>query len=384
MKVLIFQRIIPHYRIPIFKALSEKMDIVVCHGKELPGAFLKDEEGNLNFPNCFIKNWYLSKTKENLVVQNVVAPILKYHPKVIVSEFSLGILSIWILLALRPLFRYKLIFWSHGYKKRKFKPQDSFCDRVRLWLINASDGIILYGDKARKVLSRYVKHPEKLFVAPNTLNTNELLQIRSRCEQEGKQHIKNRWGLNHKYILIFIGRLLKDKQVDFLLRVFKEVQKKLIDSGLAIVGDGPERNFLQALTRSMNLKNVYFLGEITDIQKTGELLYISDLMIIPGRLGLSVVHAFCFDTPVISQTEGPNGPFHSPEVEYMKSGKTGFLTPCGDITNMVKTIIDILSNPTLIEKMKFNIRKTVKERCNLELMINKYFEAIEKVSKHCK
>jgi len=34
--------------------------------------------------------------------------------------------------------------------------------------------------------------------------------------------------------------------------------------------------------------------------------------------------------------------------------------------------------------MKFNIRKTVKERCNLELMINKYFEAIEKVSKHCK
>ena len=70
--------------------------------------------------------------------------------------------------------------------------------------------------------------------------------------------------------------------------------------------------------------NVVFHGAIHDDVKTGEILFACDMMVMPGYLGLSVNHAFCFDCPVMSFEQQKNGPFHSPEVEYVINNKTGF------------------------------------------------------------
>jgi len=217
-------------------------------------------------------------------------------------------------------------------------------------------------------------------VAPNTLDTEDLLRIRDRCEQEGKEVIKKKWGIIHNHLLIFVGRFLKDKQVDFLLKVFQEVEREIKDCGLILVGDGPERESVQLEAEKRGVENVYFLGEITDVQKTGELLYISDALVMPGYLGLAVVHSFCFDKPVVSQAQGLNGPFHSPEIEYLLDGKTGFLTPPGDVDEMARRIIALCQDEELLTEMKSHIRKTVQEKCSLNKMINGFAEAIEQVS----
>jgi len=119
MKVMIFQRIVPHYRVPVFKALSKKLDIIICHGNDPSESFLKGEVKGLDFPNYRIKDWYLSNTRETLMVQDVLTPILKFRPKVVVAEFALGILSNWALLGMKRLLGFKLVFWSHGYSRKR-------------------------------------------------------------------------------------------------------------------------------------------------------------------------------------------------------------------------------------------------------------------------
>jgi glycosyltransferase involved in cell wall biosynthesis len=377
MKILIFQKIIPHYRVPIFSCLANALNITVCHGKELPNTFKKDIKDNLPFSHFSINNFYLSKKKATVLVQNVLPPLLRFKPDVVIAEFALGIFSNYLLLCLKLLFRYKFLFWSHGYDRRKgFNPKKSYLDKIRTLLMDISDGVIVYSEDDKNIITPWVKKPDSIFVAPNTIHTDLYVKIRKKCENNGKQKLKEKWGIKSKKNIVFIGRLVKDKRVDFLIDVYDSINKSIRDCGLIVVGNGPEKNNLSNQAKILGLKNIYFMGEINDIEKSGEILYISDVMVNPGYVGLSVVHSFCFDLPVITQETGLKGPFHSPEVTYIKQGKTGFFTANNDKYDMRIKIIDLLSNNEMQKQIKLNIRKLIKNECSVESMITSYTKAI--------
>ena len=174
-----------------------------------------------------------------------------------------------------------------------------------------SDAIILYGYESKKELSKYV-NADKIFVAPNTLNTTKLLEIYNAINKIGVKSIKRSIGFIHDFNIIFIGRLLKDKLPEYLIVLYEKLKLKLPNSiAIHFVGDGEMRHILQQKVSSNNYsKDFFFYGEIHDDQKSGELLYASDIMVMPGYVGLSINHAFCFNCPVATFEQGPNGPFH--------------------------------------------------------------------------
>ena len=82
--------------------------------------------------------------------------------------------------------------------------------------------------------------------------------------------------------LVFVGRLVSDKGVDFLLRALAQLRREGLKPDLTIVGTGPEFENLSALARELNLQDqVIFAG-----QKTGEelvrLLNQHRIMVIPS------------------------------------------------------------------------------------------------------
>ena len=69
--------------------------------------------------------------------------------------------------------------------------------------------------------------------------------------------------------------------------------------GVHFVGDGPFLNELKAIAKQKGVEqNVFFHGSIHDDEKTGAMLYASDMMVMPGYVGLSVNHALNFDCPI--------------------------------------------------------------------------------------
>ena len=67
--------------------------------------------------------------------------------------------------------------------------------------------------------------------------------------------------------VLFVGRLSRrDKRVDRLLRIWAEAEPQLPEWTLRVVGDGPERQFLQDLASELHLQRVCFEGFHTDVR----------------------------------------------------------------------------------------------------------------------
>jgi len=379
--ILIFQRTLAHYRLGIFREINKVTGAILCFGKNGPkGTFLSKVRPDFKYYQ--VRDYYPIRKKDTFVVQDILTPLFKFKPTVVITEFALGIISNYLLLLLRPFLRYKLILWSHGYNRKKgFHPQKSFADKLRVWWMNRADAVILYGQEGKKIVAPYIKDNKKIFVAQNTLDTISLLKIRDRLDKVGKEGVKKQIGFTKRYNLIYMGRLLKEKEPDRLIDVYKIISKKIDNIELHIVGNGPIMGELK--TKIKKLKNedknlkIRFWGVVTDDVMSGMMLYASDLMVMPGYLGLSVVHSFCFDCPVVSQKQGVNGPFHSPEIEYVIDGKTGFLVPYDNNELMAETIVEYLLDKVKLNEMKQEIRNMVEKVCSLDNMINGFREAIE-------
>ncbi len=86
--------------------------------------------------------------------------------------------------------------------------------------------------------------------------------------------------------ILYIGRLEKRKGVKFLLQAYQLLSQDDDGLKLVIAGDGPDRKKLELLTEELNLKNVSFLGYISEEVKL-ELLAEADVFCSPAVFGES-------------------------------------------------------------------------------------------------
>jgi len=373
--ILIFQRILTNYRFNIFKKLNEEVGTVLCLGKNGPkNTFLLKNEPD--FEHILIKDFYPFRGKEMLVLQDIFTPIFRYKPKIVIIEFALSIISNWFILFLRPFLKYKIILWSHGYnRKTGFNTKKYLSDRLRRYWFNKADAIILYSHNDKKMIRPFVLEDEKIFVASNTLDTKKLLKIRDKLEKISKKIIKKEMGLEKKYNIIYLGRLLREKEPGRLLDVFKILSDKIKSIELHIIGNGL---LYSELLKKSNGLNVRLWGSISDDIVIGKLLFSSDLMIIPGCVGLSNVYSLCFDCPVVTQKQSKNGPFHGPEIEYLINGETGFLVEYGNDNRIASVVLNYLfSRKDVKNRFRNNIRNMVKEKCSIDNMMDGFKKAID-------
>lgn len=90
---------------------------------------------------------------------------------------------------------------------------------------------------------------------------------------------------DHKTIL-YIGRLEKRKGVKYLLQAYQLLSQDDVNLKLIIAGDGPDRKKLELMTEDLKLKNVSFLGYVSEDTKL-ELLAQADLFCSPAVFGES-------------------------------------------------------------------------------------------------
>ena len=152
---------------------------------------------------------------------------------------------------------------------------------------------------------------------------------------------------NNEKILLHASNFRKIKRVEDVVKVFVKVNQ-VIPSKLLLVGDGPERSAIEDLCRSTcSRADIRFLGRQEQME---EILAISDLFILPSEyesFGLVALEAMAAEVPVISTNVGG-----LPEVNI--NGVTGFLSNVGDVDDMSKNIINLLSDEKAFATMKKN------------------------------
>jgi glycosyltransferase involved in cell wall biosynthesis len=166
--------------------------------------------------------------------------------------------------------------------------------------------------------------------------------------------------------VLFIGRLVKNKGVDVLIRAFAMVHAKVPDAELIVVGDGPLRDDLerQAATDSIPVR---FLGAMSHDRVKNELasarlLCQPSVTIASGAsegFGLVILEAQACGVPVITSARGGS-------TEGIIEGVTGFRFAEGDALAAATAMTTLLTDDATLSSMSSNARKFVIERYRLD------------------
>ena len=83
--------------------------------------------------------------------------------------------------------------------------------------------------------------------------------------------------------VVYLGRLQPHKNVDLLIRALGLLRDRGQSASLTIIGDGPERDALEAMTDALNLRaQVRFLGPVAEDDEVYALLKASRLFVHPS------------------------------------------------------------------------------------------------------
>jgi len=263
-------------------------------------------------------------------------------------------------------------------RNRIFDPNKNLIDKYSLFVAGLPDIYLSYSDDITKQL---VKHGcrSKVLTAVNTLNTDILDEHIDEFQNKSKEERKEDLGLKKKKYIVYIGRLQERKKVKILLEHYSKLRNAGInDYGLIIIGDGELLNELKKITSERNIPDVTFTGQLAlDDLRTSYYLMCSDILYIPGWLGLAVNHGMYLGLPVIGTT--PNGFLgHGPEVEFLKHGYNSYLLENYMFEEFYKAFTEI---DLKIDSYRKNALNYSHNNLSVNEMLDTYKKAIEQLIK---
>lgn len=105
-------------------------------------------------------------------------------------------------------------------------------------------------------------------------------------------------------MLLYVGRVAHEKNIDFLLRAFVHVRAAVPSAVLVVCGDGPARAHLQRLSHKLGLGDaVRFVGYLDRSRALPDCYAAADLFVFASRTetqGLVLLEALAAGTPVVA------------------------------------------------------------------------------------
>lgn len=178
-----------------------------------------------------------------------------------------------------------------------------------------------------------------------------------------------------KHILLYVGRMVKEKNLDFLFSVLMEVKKSVPDTALVFVGGGAEFEPLKARAKKLKCSwDICFAG----YRNKDELAYfydISDVFVFPSKTetqGLVTIEAMMAGLPVVAIGEMGT-------VDVMQGDNGGFMVK-DNVDEFSKRVISLLKDKELYKQKSLEAEEWSK-KWELESLTPKlvsyYQEAIE-------
>jgi len=253
--------------------------------------------------------------------------------------------------------------------------KDSSYEPVVTFAINQSDGVTAVSDSLRRDTYINFKITKDVEVIPNFIDLK-------RFSKKPKDHFRKAITPNGEKLVVHTSNFRKVKRVQDVVEVFDRV-RKVLPAKLLLIGDGPERHKIEEICREKELcDEIRFLGKQEMVE---EVLSISDLFVMPSEtesFGLAALEAMACQVPVISSNSGG-----MPELNV--NGVTGYMSNVGDVEDMAKHAIHILSNDAVLQQFRHNALKRANEFDINQILplYENYYERViqestEKISVH--
>lgn len=182
------------------------------------------------------------------------------------------------------------------------------------------------------------------------------------AHQVVRMRLRKKYGIPpFDKVLLYVGRLSKEKNLPFLLQAFEKIRRR--DIYLVLVGGGP------LLHKLHKPQNVIFTGEIPHEELFQHYL-IGDLFVFPSLTetqGLVLAEAKSAGLPVVALFAGGL-------VDSVRSGLDGYLVP-RDLDSFTGHITRLLNDDQLREKFSAAARQDAQARFSARA-VAKQFETL--------
>jgi glycosyltransferase involved in cell wall biosynthesis len=318
-KVAVIYTHFPHYRAPIFDAMSHcasyeytfYYDPVGIEDSIISGAPAE------NHHSLTLRKWrgFMWQTEAIALARNP-----KFDGFIFLGNPF--ILSTWVAAIVARRKGKPVFFWTHGWLRH--------ATGTKAWLrrrfYRLADGLLVYGARARTLGQAEGFDPGSIHVINNSLDYAAQKQARQAVlanpDAAGDE-------LPDKPFFLAVSRLIESVALD---KAVEAMARLTSDAALVVVGAGPKREALEAQAEALGV-DVRFTGAIYEEARLARLFLGACAVVSPGKVGLLAMHALAYGAPVITHNDLDR---QMPEVEAIDPGHTGAFFRYGDVDDLAR------------------------------------------------
>lgn len=186
-------------------------------------------------------------------------------------------------------------------------------------------------------------------------------------EKEKKQEIKKALGITVEYVIIAVGRFIRGKGFDVLIKASRQLDKNI---EIYLIGGKPLPEYGD-LVREYKLTNIHFIDFLPK-EQLKQYYYASDLFVLPTRgdsWGLVINEAMACGLPIITTDQCVAG------LELIEDSLNGFVIPVDNEDILAQKIKAILENKKLRMEMSYHNINKIKDY-TMQAMVKRHIELL--------
>ena len=220
-----------------------------------------------------------------------------------------------------------IYYITKGYFKRSSKKLLEYF--TKFYCDTTATELIVPTNKTYKLFKEKYRFKKNINIIPTGIEVERF--YKENINQKEVNNLRKTLKLTKKdFIILFVGRLAEEKNVEFLIDAEKNIQKKHKNIKLIIVGDGPDKEKYEEYTKKLNLKeNIIFTGKVAwdDMPYYYQVANIFATASKTETQGLTIIEAMASNVVPICMkdeafqsmiTEDLNGLFFETKEEYEK------------------------------------------------------------------
>ena len=173
-------------------------------------------------------------------------------------------------------------------------------------------------------------------------------------------------------LAVYTGRLHEMKGIEYLIRAWPEVLRRVGRARLWLIGDGPDRWRLTGLIELLGLStSVRLVGPFDDVE---DFLRAADVFVLPSLeegMSLAVLEAMAMGLPVVATAIPAN--------EVLVDGQVGRLVPTRDPAGLAAAVAELLVDHNLAARLGRAGRSRIAQRFSLDKMVSEHLTLFERL-----
>lgn len=330
-RVLVIYTHFPHYREPVFAALSRSTRFQFEFHYDFAGIEPTIVSGLSSSVNH--RQMKTRKFGPFLWQSGALLQIFRDDVQAIILLGNPFILSTWLASIAARMRGIPVFFWTHGWVRN----ERGMKDRLRCAFYRLANGLMLYGERAKTLGVERGFPADTLYVIGNSLDYEKQAKIRDFFLENPTKLAEKK--LEKPYFLT-VARLVESAGIDLAIEGLAVLNS---DVALMIVGDGPCRPELEALARERGV-DVRFEGALYSEEDLAHRFMNCVAVVSPGKVGLLAMHALAYGAPVITHGDPDR---QMPEFEIIQDGITGALFAFADTSDLAEKMKAMLAQVSM-------------------------------------